>query len=114
MKGSLFKVVSPLIDLKYNENITEKFKFPSPKRFTQGFFAEFCNPNIVPYFDKDTLVLLYLDSKSFDNSRKWLFGSKAELSLGLFVAYYLVGTLGFDEQDTLYYTPDEELEDVLH
>ena len=61
MKGSLFKVVSPLIDLKYNGNITENFKFPSPKR--HGFFAEFCNPKIVPYFDKETLVLLYLDSK---------------------------------------------------
>ena len=64
MKGSLFKVVSPLIDLKYNENITENFKFPSPKRLPLVFFSELCNPNIVPYFDKETLVLLYLDSKS--------------------------------------------------
>ena len=64
MKGSLFKVVSPLIDLKYNENITENFKFPSPKRFPRGFLTELCNPNILPYFDKETLVLLYLDSKS--------------------------------------------------
>ena len=64
MKGSLFKVVSPLIDLKYNGNITENFKFPSPKRLNPGWIlADFCNPKIVPYFDKETLVLLYLDSK---------------------------------------------------
>ena len=64
MKGSLYKVESPLLDLKYNENITENIKFPSPKRFTLGFFPDYCNPSIVPYFDKETLVLLYLDSKS--------------------------------------------------
>ena len=69
MKGSLFNLMSPLIDLKYNENITEDFKLPqlsfglTASQLYQ-FYGYICHPNIVPYFDKETLVFLYLDSKS--------------------------------------------------
>ena len=65
MKGSLFNLMSPLLDLKYNESITEDLKLSSPKH--SGSFQSYkhqCHPNIVPYFDKETLVFLYLDSKS--------------------------------------------------
>ena len=62
MKGSLFNLKSPLLDLEYNENITEDLKLPPPKRTEYWYW--YCHPNIVPYFDKETLVFLYLDSKS--------------------------------------------------
>ena len=65
MKGSLFNLMSPLLDLKYNENITEDLKLPSPKRTPSfQFYGDLCHPNIVPYFEKDSVVFLYLDSKS--------------------------------------------------
>ena len=74
MEGSLLKVMSPLIDLKYNENITETFKLPSPAPKTpieetghSRFIGHPMNPgngNIVHYFDNETLVFLYLDSKT--------------------------------------------------
>ena len=67
MKGSLFNLMSPLLDLKYNENITEDFKLPFPKRtpsFQSWIYGGLCHPNIVPYFEKDSVIFLYLDSKS--------------------------------------------------
>ena len=67
-KGSLFKVMSPLLDLKYNDNITEDFKLPPPTRVAvnSGLASEMFpyNINIVPYVDKETFVFLYLDSKT--------------------------------------------------
>ena len=65
MKGSLFNLMSPLLDLNYNENITEDLKLPSPK-FTGSwqFYGHSFQPNIVPYFDKESLVFMYLNSKS--------------------------------------------------
>ena len=69
MKGSLFKVISPLLDLKYNDNITEDFKVPSPKRVDLDLVSDIFQVykpigNIVHYFDKETFVFLYLDSKT--------------------------------------------------
>ena len=59
-KGSLFKVMSPLLDLKYNDNITEDFKLPPPTRVAvnSGLASEMFpyNINIVPYVDKETFV----------------------------------------------------------
>ena len=69
MKGSLFKVISPLLDLKYNDNITEDFKVPSPKGVDVDSGSDIFQMsksigNIVHYFDKETFVFLYLDSKT--------------------------------------------------
>ena len=63
MEGSLFQVISPLIHQKYNKNITEDFKLPSPtpKPYIYGYRY---NGNIVPYFDKETFVFLYVDSET--------------------------------------------------
>ena len=61
MEGSLFIVISPLIHQEYNMNITEHFKLPSPalKPLASSFSL---NGNIVPYYDKETFVFLYVDS----------------------------------------------------
>ena len=60
--------MSPLLDLKYNDNITEDFKLPPPTRVAvnSGLASEMFpyNINIVPYVDKETFVFLYLDSKT--------------------------------------------------
>ena len=66
MKGSLFKLISPLLD---NDNITEDFKVPSPKRVDIDLVSDIFQVykrigNIVHYFDKETFVFLYLDSKT--------------------------------------------------
>ena len=74
MEGSLFQVISPLIHQKYNKNITEDFKLPSPapnpkpiansnELYGYGVVVPM-NGNIVPYFDKETFVFLYADAKT--------------------------------------------------
>ena len=66
MEGSLFKVISPLIHQKYHMNITEDFKLPSPApKPNANYYINFMqmNGNIVPYFDKETFVFLYVDSE---------------------------------------------------
>ena len=40
MQGSFFKVMSPLLDLKYNDNITEDFKLPPPTRVVENSGSE--------------------------------------------------------------------------
>ena len=56
------------LDLKYNENITEDLMLPSPKLTASFqsliFYGGLCHPKIVPYFENDSVVFLYLDSKS--------------------------------------------------
>ena len=71
MEGSLFQVISPLIHQKYNKNITEDFKLPSPAPKPYILFDPYgygdpfpMNGNIVPYFDKETFVFLYVDSET--------------------------------------------------
>ena len=71
MEGSLLTTKSPLIDLKYNENIEENFKLPSPAPKNDDYMNDYSwtfdnpgNGNIVHYFDNETLVFLYLDTKT--------------------------------------------------
>ena len=63
MQGSFFKVMSPLLDLKYNDSITVDFKLPPPKHVDLDSSFGKNIGNIVHYFDKEKIVFLYLDSK---------------------------------------------------
>ena len=63
MQGSFFKVMSPLVDLKYNDSITVDFKLPPPKHVDLDSSFGKNIGNIVHYFDKEKIVFLYLDSK---------------------------------------------------
>ena len=64
MQGSFFKVMSPLLDLKYNDSITVDFKLPPPKHVDLDSSFGKNIGNIVHYFDKEKIVFLYLDSKT--------------------------------------------------